>query len=50
MARVYFVSEVEKVKSKTISWGWYVIWGLSSILLILFYLHPDWFVLPPTWK
>lgn len=34
-------------KDKTITLGWYIIWALVVIMLVLFITEPTWFVLPP---
>lgn len=27
---------------------WYIVWVLAGILLLMFVLHPDYFIIPPT--
>jgi uncharacterized integral membrane protein len=46
MAQVIFVESTEEVKNKRVTIGWYVIWILAAILLAVFILRPDEFVLP----
>lgn len=39
--------EGTKTRRDRVTFGWYLIWFLATVLLVLFIVEPTWFVLPP---